>query len=318
MVQIDFINVGYGDSILMQFNSGNGDVFRVLIDCGDHCVNRNSLESRRISAADFLVKNGIDTIDLLILSHLHLDHVGGLHEIAGKIRVKELLSNYLPPEEFWGHEVQISSRCSSGSQNLQHSLDILSGSLPVLVSEGCIIREIREPERIVIPGQNVEMEITVSDKHIYDLQKRIFDKACQGKAGDTDLHRLDLFINNTSLRVYARIDSKTLMLPGDIYAAEWNSYEIPACNILKVPHHGHRDGINETILKKARPEYVVISVSDDREDDCPSSEINNLIRARGAQLFFTDAVREPDRNPKYHESVRFRIQNCQIEPDPEN
>ena len=103
MVQIDFINVGYGDSILMQFDEENGHVIRVLVDCGDCCIERNSQDSRRISAADFLVKNGIDTIDLLVLTHLHLDHVGGLHEIAEKIRIKELVSNYLPPEEFLSH-----------------------------------------------------------------------------------------------------------------------------------------------------------------------------------------------------------------------
>ena len=318
MVQIDFINVGYGDSILMQFNPKKGDVFRILIDCGDHCINRNSTESRRISAADFLVKNGIDTIDLLILSHLHLDHVGGLHEIAGKIRVKELVSNYLPPEEFWGHEIQISSDYSSGSQNLQHSLDILSKALPVLSSAGCRLREIREPERFMVPEQDSEINITLSEKPIYDLQRQIFDMTCKGTASETDLHRLDLFINNTSLRVYVRTGDKTLMLPGDVYAAEWNRYDIPECNILKVPHHGHSDGLNGNILEKTSPEYVVISVSDDREDNCPSSEINYLVKSYGAYLFFTDSVKEKGRKPKYHESVRFFLRNGQIISDSAN
>lgn len=318
MFQIDFINVGYGDSILMQFDGEYGHAFRVLIDCGDFHTERNSPESCRISAADFLMKNRIEEIDLLILSHLHLDHVGGLQEIAGKIRVKELLSNYLPPEEYWGHHVKINSGFCPGSQNLQHALDILSESLPILSADGCKIREIRNPERIMIPKQDSEMDITLSDKPIYDLQKEIFDKACDGTASDTDLHRLDLFINNTSLRVYVRIGNKALMLPGDVYAAEWNNYEIPVCNFLKVPHHGHSDGLREEILQKARPEYVVISVSDDREDNCPSMEINNLIRKKGAHLFFTDAVKEPDRKPKYHESVRFMIRADQIESAHEN
>ncbi len=317
MTQIDFINVGYGDSILIQFGCETGDVFRVLIDCGDCCVKRNSPQSSRISAADFLIKNGVDAIDLLILSHLHLDHVGGLHEIAGKIRVKELLSNYLPPEKFWGHHVRISSGYDSGSQNLQQSLDILTMTLPVLSTEGCRIREIRKPERIKTRGNSAELELSLSEEHIYDLQRQIFDKACEGTAGNTDLHRLDLFINNTSLRVFVRIGNKTLILPGDVYAAEWSNYEIPACDILKVPHHGHKDGLNKNILEKAGAKFVVISVSDDREDNCPSMEINNLIRATGAHLYFTDAVKEPEKSPKYHESVRFRIRSGQIKPEQE-
>ncbi len=317
MVQIDFINVGYGDSILLQFDSGKGNVFRVLIDCGDYCVRRNSPESRRISAADFLVKNGIDAIDLLILSHLHLDHVGGLKEIACNIQVKELLSNYLPPKEFWGHKIQINSGFSSGSQNLQKSLDILSAALPLLSAEGCIIREIRDNERITIPGYNAEMSLSLSDSGIYALQKQIFDKALAGKADDNDLHRLDLFINNTSIRVYAEIGNKRILLPGDVYAAEWSRYDVPACDILKVPHHGHKDGLNDKILQKAGPEHVVISVSNDREDDCPSREITDLIRSGKANLYFTDAVKEQDEIPAYQESVRFRIRDMQIESDPE-
>ena len=73
---LDFINVGYGDAILIRSGS-----FTMLVDCGDWTVGDGGPDSQRISAADFLRQEGIDTLDLLVLTHLHRDHSGGLTEL---------------------------------------------------------------------------------------------------------------------------------------------------------------------------------------------------------------------------------------------
>ena len=46
---LDFINVGYGDAILIRSGS-----FTMLVDCGDWTVGDGGPDSQRISAADFL------------------------------------------------------------------------------------------------------------------------------------------------------------------------------------------------------------------------------------------------------------------------
>ena len=63
---LDFINVGYGDAILIRSGSST-----MLVDCGDWTVGDGGPDSQRISAADFLRQEGIETLDLLVLTHLH-------------------------------------------------------------------------------------------------------------------------------------------------------------------------------------------------------------------------------------------------------
>ena len=94
---LDFINVGYGDAILIRSGS-----FTMLVDCGDWTVGDGGPDSQRISAADFLRQEGIETLDLLVLTHLHRDHSGGLTKLLECVAVRSFRCNYLPDRIFWG------------------------------------------------------------------------------------------------------------------------------------------------------------------------------------------------------------------------
>ncbi|MFR6095188.1 MAG: MBL fold metallo-hydrolase [Dysosmobacter welbionis] len=81
MLLVDFINVGYGDAILLRETE---TPFAMLVDCGDARIGRSRPDGRRITAADYLRREGIRELDLLVLTHLHLDHAGGLtHLLPG-------------------------------------------------------------------------------------------------------------------------------------------------------------------------------------------------------------------------------------------
>ena len=56
-------------------------------------VGRNNIGSKRV-LADFLLEHGIDTIDLLILTHLHQDHFGGFYNLIDKIKVVKAVVPY--------------------------------------------------------------------------------------------------------------------------------------------------------------------------------------------------------------------------------
>lgn len=100
MLLVDFINVGYGDAILLRETE---TPFAMLVDCGDARIGRSRPDGRRITAADYLAPGGDPELDLLVLTHLHLDHAGGLTHLLPGVRVREFWTNYLPPEEMWGH-----------------------------------------------------------------------------------------------------------------------------------------------------------------------------------------------------------------------
>ena len=108
MLLVDFINVGYGDAILLRETE---TPFAMLVDCGDARIGRSRPDGRRITAADYLRREGIRELDLLVLTHLHLDHAGGLTHLLPGVRVREFWTNYLPPEEMWDRRWRQSWPC---------------------------------------------------------------------------------------------------------------------------------------------------------------------------------------------------------------
>lgn len=75
-LEVHFIDVGQGDSILIQTTSKN-----ILIDGG----NRGNI------ALNYLNNRGIETLDLVIGTHPHADHIGGLINVMEAIPVREVI-----------------------------------------------------------------------------------------------------------------------------------------------------------------------------------------------------------------------------------
>ena len=76
---------------------------------------------------------------------------------------------------------------------------------------------------------------------------------------------------NTSIRMRLNCGKTSVELLGDVYAACWEKHDLSPCTIMKLPHHGHRDSIMPRLLDMLAPEHAVISVSNSRTDDGPSS-----------------------------------------------
>jgi competence protein ComEC len=81
-VQVHYIDVGQGDSILIV--SPEGKV--MLIDGG---VGGSP-------ALEYLSIKGIDHIDLMVATHPHADHIGGLIDVLDALKVSEVVTNGQP------------------------------------------------------------------------------------------------------------------------------------------------------------------------------------------------------------------------------
>ncbi len=84
---IDYINVGHGDSALISDRYGN----HILIDTGG----QDGLASFRPQADlwDTLTLRHVDAVRLVLLSHPHLDHFGGLEDIIDHLPINEIIAN---------------------------------------------------------------------------------------------------------------------------------------------------------------------------------------------------------------------------------
>ncbi len=78
LMKVHFINVGQGDSILVQFHNGQ----TMLIDAGPSD-----------SVVSYLNQQGIKKINYLVATHPHADHIGGM---AAVIRTFDIENVYMP------------------------------------------------------------------------------------------------------------------------------------------------------------------------------------------------------------------------------
>lgn len=304
MLLADFINVGYGDAILLRETE---TPFTMLVDCGDAHIGRSRPDGQRITAADYLRREGIRELDVLVLTHLHLDHAGGLAHLLPEVRVREFWTNYLPPEETWGRTLPVPPDWTAGARCLMTSMGIYLKALAHLRDQGAEIRLIREP-CVCRLTETLTAGIFLEDETLRRRQAAIWEDVLSGAAGGGDLESLDGFINNTSIRLRLSYGGQEIELPGDIYAACWERHQLPPCTIMKLPHHGHGDALTPRLLEMLRPRYAVISVSDDRTDDCPSRKILRLLSQLGVECFFTDAVPCQHTQAQPHLAIRFQIE----------
>jgi beta-lactamase superfamily II metal-dependent hydrolase len=78
-----FIDVGQGDSILLQFDGKN-----VLIDGG--------IQEMGPRVETYLRNHGVSSLDLLVATHPHEDHIGGLITILKDFSIKQVLDSGQP------------------------------------------------------------------------------------------------------------------------------------------------------------------------------------------------------------------------------
>ncbi len=84
LLRAHFIDVGHGDSCLIQTPGGH----TILIDAGYWDVADD--------VVDYIKKAGVKEIDLVIATHPHSDHVGGLAAVISRIPVKMVLDSGKP------------------------------------------------------------------------------------------------------------------------------------------------------------------------------------------------------------------------------
>lgn len=82
---VHMLDMGQADSILIQ-----APMLNVLIDAGEN--------GQGAQVARYLKEQGVGKIDLLIGTHPHSDHIGGMDEVLGRVKVGEIMLPEIPEE----------------------------------------------------------------------------------------------------------------------------------------------------------------------------------------------------------------------------
>lgn len=99
LLELTAIDVGQGDSLLVVLPRGE----TMLVDGGGRLVygrqRKSNLDIGEDVVSPYLWSRGIRRIDVMVATHSHQDHIGGLGAIMSNFRPKELWTGANPPGE---------------------------------------------------------------------------------------------------------------------------------------------------------------------------------------------------------------------------
>lgn len=222
--RVIFFDVEQGDSALIQI-----DCFEILIDGGPGDYVLTSL-GKYMNPWDM-------EIDIVILSHPHLDHLGGLLDVFEKFEVKEVWLNpvcYLSPY----YEAFFISGINSKAINSNMILRLSNGYLKVLYPFNNDNPVVCEGSGYLKPfGQNVNNDSVVVQLNYYN--KKILFMGDAEKELEVELLKNDM---------------------------------VEDVDILKAGHHCSDTSSTEKFLKKVDPEIAICSVGENNRYGHPSLE----------------------------------------------
>ena len=225
-VTVKMLDVGQGDAILVRTSEQT-----ILIDTSD--VD----EQAKLKAA--LEKENVKTIDKLILTHPHADHIGGVQTVFKMCEVKAVYDNGEPTTS-----------------------KLYRGYLKTIKQKGIEYKHLHDGDVLEFGGGVTFTVMSPTEDMVKNGGK---------KNGKTNL-------NLNSIVGRLKCGEFTMLFTGDAEketeeallkrhsAAELKSL------VLKSPHHGSKTSSSNKFLKAVAPEQVVISCGKDNDYGHPHTE----------------------------------------------
>ncbi|MBP9797832.1 MBL fold metallo-hydrolase [Candidatus Woesebacteria bacterium] len=245
---ITVCDVGQGDAIYIRQSDG----VDVLIDTGP---NESVLECLGKSMM-FADKH----IDMVFISHPHLDHYGGLSYIFSQYEIGIV---YMPPLST--KSVTFNKLITTIEEVSQ--LEVLSAGQMFAIGEGGSM-EILWPSDQYLKRNSYAASISNHNVRFSSLNPNDFSLVQFYTYRDANV----LFTGDISKDILLNI----LMQHG-----------IRTVDILKVPHHGSDTGLNTEIFDIIMPEFAVISVGKKNRYSHPSPNIVEILSYRAIPTFLT-------------------------------
>ncbi len=243
--EISFLDIGQGDCALIRLRSAK----TVLIDGGGTYDNHFDI-GRRI-VAPYLWNKGIRTIDLVILSHPHPDHMNGLQFILKKFNVAQVWESERDPD-LPGYA---DFRRIIAERNIPRRT-VSAEDFPVNLGEAEL--RVLHPSRLFI-GQERQAYAAENNRSLV-VRIAFDDKTC-------------LFTGD----IGAKAEQHLVRSKQDL-----------KCDLLKAPHHGSKSSSSEVFLSKTRPEVAVVTCGKGNRYGHPSDEVLARYEHIGTRVRRTD------------------------------
>ena len=239
MLTVHFIDVGQGDAIL--FQAPNGET--LLVDTGPKKKIANPLP--------YLKEVGVARVDHLMITHSHLDHIGGFQRIAKELPIGEFLwAGYFHPTR-------------NGERFLEKIEEL---KVP--------IRKLKRGDKMTL-GKDGEIKVTVlhppEDMKPVDHDINNFSLVIRVSFGDIDF----LLTGDAEIKAERMVMASNLPL---------------ASEFLKVGHHGSKTATTLTFLRSVGPAFGVISCGRNNKYGHPHDLTLDNLEEANVTILRTDDV----------------------------
>lgn len=242
---VTVLDVGQGDSILIQSPSGR----TMLIDGGGEIgADRSGWDVGRMRVVPALRRAGVRRLDVVMLTHPHNDHVGGLRAIVENFPVGLVLDPGVPfPSPSYLRFLRLVE-----DQRILYRVAREGGSVDL--GAGVRLTILYPPEPIPQIGGNPVHAGSV-------VARLVYGRATALLAGDIEA-------------------------PAERYLLDHGAPL--GAQVLKVAHHGSHTSTTPEFLDEVRPQIAVISVGMDNAFGHPHQPTLDTLTAAGVAIFRTD------------------------------
>jgi competence protein ComEC len=245
-VELVMLDVGQGDAIALRSPGGRW----ILVDAGPRT---ETFDAGARTVLPYLRTRGVRVLDLLVLTHPDMDHVGGAAAVLREIPVLAVLD----PGEAAGKDI---------------FLDALE------------VAEARDvPWRVVGAGDSLNLD---------GMAVRVVGPEGRAESGDPRQAGVEDGSNDSSLVLEIRFGSFTALLTGDAPASSEARFLSrllsPRAQVLKVGHHGSHTSTSPELLGRVRPETALVSVGARNRYGHPHREVLERLRESDVRVLRTD------------------------------
>ncbi len=256
-LEVDFLDVGQGDSALLTLPDGT----TMLFDGGgrpgpfareieannedSEFIDRDTRSIGEAVVSEYLWWRGLDTVDYLVATHADADHIDGLNDVLRNFAVRAVLVARVP------------------TADLEYSRLFRTASSR------------RTPIRLIGAGDEIRVgEVTMN----------ILSPVASASS-------LSSSANDDSVVARLSFGQRTFLLTGDIEAkAEHNivgTSKDLASDVIKVAHHGSKSSSTDDFAQATRPTLAIISVGQQSIFGHPHPEVVERWQRLGAKVLTT-------------------------------
>lgn len=264
---VHFIDVGQGNSILVQTPGGK----HMLVDTGGWPGEFESGTGAGTKVVvPYLRRLGVRRLDLLVITHPHEDHAGGMKAVIEAFPVDLVLVSPVGRTSGQVAFRGVQGSSSARSQTVDQMLPAYRQLLAELDARGIPVRVTGAGDRLHI-DRAVELQVLGPPRPLLTGTRSDF--------------------NNASIVLRLRYGNEVLLLTGDIEVeaqqALIDSGADLSCTVLKIPHHGSRY-LSPSFLEKTHPSVAVISVGRYNRFSHPAPETLSLLAKMPVRVYRTD------------------------------